>query len=159
VPKYRLSNRRAQIGVNGYAALYSSPQDRARNSLQARRAPTPLRPVVPSGRAKARADAAARRRLVMTVLLSALALPALVALATGSTAAWWVVVGLLPVVCTYVAVLFRARRLMAEKEFNVAFLGGSNLVAPGLEDIFAGHREAAGASYGHLSAVSAGSYR
>jgi hypothetical protein len=89
-----------------------------------------------SGRAKARADAAARRRLVMTVLLCALALPTVIAVVTGSTAAWWAVVGLLPLVCTYAAVVVRAQRRMAEKEFNVAFMGGTDLATASLEDIF-----------------------
>jgi len=111
---------------------------------------------LPSGEAKARADSAARRRLVMTVLLTALALPALVGLATGSTAAWWLVVALLPVVCTYAAVVMRAQRLMAEKEFNVAFLGGTNLGATGLEDIFAYRPGTTGVDLHERHQVSAG---
>ena len=102
----------------------------------ARRSPALRAPALRCGRAKAQADSAARRRLVMTVLLTALAIPTLVALGTGSTALWWVVVAFLPVVCTYAAVVVRAQRLQAEKEFNVAFLGGTNLRTSGLEDIF-----------------------
>jgi len=77
---------------------------------------------------------------VLTVLLGALMAPALVALATGSVAAWWVVVALLPLVCAYLAVLFRARRVMAEKEINVAFIGPVRRVPAGLEDVFSANR-------------------
>ena len=146
--KDQIWSRRAQAGFKGYAALY--PQ-----AAEPRRKPTVLsvrsqlpEPLVPaparSGRAKARADAAARQRLVLTVLFSALFLPALVALATGSSTAWWVVLAVLPFVCAYLAVLFRARRLQAEKEFNTAFLGGARLSAAGLEDIFSARQELRG---------------
>lgn len=121
------------MGAVGYAALYPAedrPGPRGRT-------PSPLSPPMLSGRARARANAAARRRLVMTVLVAAFAIPTLVALATGATAAWWVAVVMLPLACTYACVVVRARRVMAEKEFNVAFLGGTHLAAPGLEEIFA----------------------
>lgn len=100
------------------------------------RGPVPLSPPLRTVRAKARADAAARRRLVMTVLVLALIAPALVALATGSTGAWWVVVAMLPLVCTYGAVVLRARRLQAEREFNIAFMGGTKVSHVALEDLF-----------------------
>lgn len=87
-------------------------------------------------RAPRKSNAAARRRLIMTVLLSALALPVLVGLATGSTVAWWAAVLILPLVGAYTAVVMRAQRALAEKEFSLAFLGGTQLAAPGLEEIF-----------------------
>jgi hypothetical protein len=59
-------------------------------------------------------------------MMGALAVAAAIGLATGSSAAWWVFVALLPVVCVYLAVLFRTRRLMAEREMNLAFLGSVN---------------------------------
>jgi hypothetical protein len=70
------------------------------------------------------ADTAVRRRRALGLLLGAIALPALVALATGSTAAWWVFVGMLPVFGIYLVVVLYARRVQAEREINVAF-GGS----------------------------------
>lgn len=127
--------RRAQKRAVGYAALYPVAE-RPGAGARASGLPPVLRPPAHSGRAKARADAAARRRLVMTVLLVAFALPTLAAVVTGSALAWWAALIMLPLVCIYGAVVVRARRVMAEKEFNVAFLGGTNLVAPGLEDIF-----------------------
>jgi hypothetical protein len=65
----------------------------------------------------------------------------LVALVTGSAAAWWVTLAVLPVVCAYVAVLFRTRRRMAEREINLAFFGSSNRAMAGLEDVFAARRD------------------
>jgi len=70
-------------------------------------------------------------------MLTALSVPALVALATGSMAASWVVVAMLPFVSTYVAVLFRTRRRMAEREINVAFYGSAGGTIAGLEEVFA----------------------
>lgn len=153
--KDQLWSPRAKKGALGYAALYPSVEHGGLSSLQPR-PPAPLRPVARSGRARARAVAAARRRLVMTVLLCTLALATLIALVTGSTAAWWVVVGLLPLVCTYAAVVLRARRLMAEKEFNVAFLGGTNLATASLEDIFAARPVPGSIDLRDLRQVSAG---
>ena len=72
-----------------------------------------------------------------------IAVPALVALATGYSAAWWVFVGMLPVFGIYVAVVFYARRVRAEREINVAFLGSAPGPGAGLEDMFAG-RDPAG---------------
>jgi hypothetical protein len=78
---------------------------------------------------------------VLSFLLGALAVPVAIALATGSTAAWWVALALLPVVLAYVAVLFHARRMMAEREINLAFGGQSIRSLGDLEDIFAVRRE------------------
>ena len=88
---------------------------------------------------------------MLTVLLVALAIPVLLGLATGAAAAWWVAVCLLPVVCAYVAVLFRTRRLSAEREINVAFFGGPQRGEFGLDDVFASGYEAE-----ELRAASAG---
>jgi fatty acid desaturase len=169
VRKYRLWPRRAQVGSSGYAVLYAVPNGQSR-SLAVRRAQPQTSPqlhprpeVQPRSdvrprsvaRSRARARAAARRRLVLIVLLVALALPALVALVTGSALAWWVVVAVLPVVCTYVAVLFRARRLMAEREINVAFFGARERSRADLEEMFSASQEDTGP---HLRAAGAGRY-
>ncbi len=69
-----------------------------------------------------------------SLVLAAIALPALVALATGSSTAWWVFVGMLPVLGVYLAVLFYARRVRAEREINVAFFGGQGEAGRGLEE-------------------------
>jgi hypothetical protein len=122
VRKYRLRSRRAP---QGFAVLYASGQVRQ---------PAPVRS---ASRTASRARAAARRRLVLTVLLVALGIPVLVGLATGSTAAWWVAVCLLPVVCSYMAVLFRTRRMSAEREINVAFFGGPQRGEFGLDGVLA----------------------
>ena len=128
--EYSLWSRRASKGLNGYAALFSPPLDRA---SAVTRLPAPAV-------ANRRANASLRRRQVLTVMFTAISMPALVALATGSMTAWWVVVAMLPFVSTYVAVLFRTRRRMAEREINVAFYGscrwharwlGRNVHCPG----------------------------
>jgi Flp pilus assembly protein TadB len=92
-------------------------------------------------RGRSHLSAAVRRRRVLAVMLGVLAVPAVIGLATGSAAAWWAVVAFLPVVCTYLAVLFRARRLMAEREINLAFFGSVNRAGHGLEDAFGFHYE------------------
>jgi hypothetical protein len=69
-------------------------------------------------------------------MMGALAVPAAIGLATGSSAAWWVFVALLPVVCVYLAILFRTRRLMAEREMNLAFLGPLNRGGRSADDGF-----------------------
>jgi hypothetical protein len=156
VRKYRFGSRNAPFSASGYAVLYSSTR------------PEPMRPVALSRplpvagadlakvrRARSRAQAAARRRLVLTVLLFALAVPLLLALATGSTGAWWAVVALLPVVFAYLAVMFRARRLSAEREINVAFFGGPQRGEFGLDDMFPA---AYAQEPAELRAVSAGRY-
>jgi hypothetical protein len=81
-------------------------------------------------------DTTTRRRRVLELVLAVIAVPALVALATGSSTAWWVSVGMLPVLGTYLAVLLYARRVRAEAEFNVAFFGGPAESGRGLEDVF-----------------------
>ena len=78
-----------------------------------------------------------RRRQVLTVMAVALAVPALAAVATGSTAAWWAVAVLLPLVCAYLAVLFHNRRLLAEREINSAFLGSADRTEATLAELFA----------------------
>ena len=92
---------------------------------------------------------------MLTVLLSALAVPTLVALVTGAAVAWWVVVALLPLVCAYLAVLFRTRRIMAEREINVAFFGGTERTDATLEELFPNR---SGYMADELGAVSAGRY-
>jgi hypothetical protein len=126
VREYSLWSRRAPKGLNGYAALFSPPLDRA-SAVQ--RLPAPAVP-------NRRANASLRRRRVLTVMFTAISVPALVALATGSMTAWWVVVAMLPFVCTYMAVLFRTRRRMAEREINVAFYGSAGGTIAGLEEMF-----------------------
>ena len=132
VRQYRLSARRSDVGTNAYAVLYQSP------AAPFRRVATKsagFRPV-PVSRSKSRARTVARRRHVLGILFAALAIPLLVALLTGSSTAWWVVIALLPVVCTYLFVLFRTRRLMAEREINLAFFGARERNDSGLEDVF-----------------------
>jgi hypothetical protein len=83
-------------------------------------------------------DSTTRRRRALELVLAVISVPALVALATGSSTAWWVFVGMLPLFCVYLGVVFYARRLRAEQEINVAFFGNARGAAPGLEDVFAG---------------------
>jgi hypothetical protein len=73
---------------------------------------------------------------VLTVLLGCLALAALVGLSTGSGAAWWVVIALSPLVSGYLALLAWARRVSAEREFNLAFFAGTVGAAPSFEALF-----------------------
>lgn len=123
--EYSLWSRRAPKGFNGYAALFSLP-------LEPKATP---RGAAPTVRAR-RANATVRRRRVLTVMCTAVSVSALVALATGSMTAWWVVVAMLPFVSTYVAILFRTRRRMAEREINVAFYGSAGGTIVGLEEMF-----------------------
>ena len=84
---YHLGPSNASLGVTGYAVLYSAAHP-------AKVAPPgkPGRPELRKGRGPGpRATAAARQRLVLTVLLAAVAIPLVVALATGAAPAWWVV--------------------------------------------------------------------
>jgi hypothetical protein len=90
-------------------------------------------------------------------MLLTLAVPLVVALATGWAAAWWVVVALLPVVMTYIAILVRARRLMAEREIDLAFFGPAGRVAHDLEEVFSGVGEHSPLE--RMAAGSAGSFR
>jgi hypothetical protein len=83
-----------------------------------------------------RSQAAVRRRQVMTALLVCLAVPLLLAVVTGSSGAWWAVVVMLPLVSAYTAVLYRARRLLAEKEMNAAFQGSASRPEATLEELF-----------------------
>lgn len=147
--KYRLWPRHSQVGTNAYAVLYGRPAE------PSRRLSLVGAPPRTTARSRCRAKAAVRRRRVLTVLLSALAVPALVALATGWAAAWWVVLGLLPLVCAYLAVLFRTRRLMAEREINVAFFGAADRTDATLEELFPDRFAHSG---DELGAVSAGRY-
>jgi hypothetical protein len=126
VREYSLWSRRAPKGLNGYAALFSSSLDRPKAAS---------RTAAPAVRSR-RANATVRRRRVLTVMVTAVCVPALVALATGSMTAWWVVVAMLPFLSTYVAILFRTRRRMAEREINVAFYGSAGGTIVGLEEMF-----------------------
>lgn len=123
--------------------------------------PVAKRPVAKGalgGRAlgRSRANAAVRRRRALGALSLALAVPVVLGALTGSAAAWWVVVALLPVVCAYLAVVFRARRVLAEREINLAFLGTAGRAEPGLEGMFStGH----GLAMEDRGAVSAGCWR
>ncbi len=130
--EYLAWSSRAHKRANGQTSSVSSP-------------PYQLRVVPPSAfdqGAKAQADSAARRRRALMVVAGAVAAPALVALATGSSAAWWGFLVLVPVVLAYVGVLFRTRRHLAEREFNVAFFGKSRRGAAGLEEVFSGPQSA-----------------
>jgi hypothetical protein len=86
-------------------------------------------------------------------MLLTLAVPLVVALATGWAVAWWAVVALVPVMCTYVAILMRTRRVMAEREIDVAFFGPAGRAgsASGLEEVFSG-----GGQYAPLERMAAG---
>ena len=59
-------------------------------------------------------DSTTRRRHVLEMLFGVIAVPALIALATGSSTAWWVFVGMLPLFGVYLAVVLYARRVRAE---------------------------------------------
>jgi len=80
--------------------------------------------------------AAVRRRQVMGALVVGLVVCLLAGLVTGSSVAWWSLVTLLPVACSYLALLAWARRRQAEREFNAAFLTGAAVPAPA--EFFAG---------------------
>lgn len=96
--------------------------------------------------------AVARQRQVMAALAGALMLCLAVAVVTGASAAWWAVVALLPLACTYVAVLARCRRIAAEREISHAFFGRAGAEKHGLggiEELFPAEPEpaVAGRSY------------
>ena len=117
----------------------------ARASFKSSRPVRPLnRPGVPVARSKARAGIIARQRRVLSVMLLTLAVPLVVALATGWAVAWWAVVALVPVMCLYVASLMRARRMMAEREIDTAFFGPAGRAGSGLEEVFASEGRYAG---------------
>lgn|GEM_PF-3502308 len=81
-------------------------------------------------------QAAARRRQVFSVLGAGLGLSLSMGLVTGSAVAWWCFVALLALACSYLALLAWARKLEAEREFNLAFLLGARL--PQADELFAG---------------------
>ncbi len=83
-------------------------------------------------------DSTTRRRHVLEMLFGIIAVPALIALATGSSTAWWVFVGMLPLFGVYLVVVLYARRVRAEREINFAFFGRPGETGRGLEDVFAG---------------------
>jgi len=72
----------------------------------------------------------------INVVFAIFAIPGLLVLASGTIAAWWVVIGLLPLVCAYVATLFHTRRMMAEREINMAFIGPHDHLPSMPEDPF-----------------------
>ncbi len=147
--KYRVLLGRAQAGMDGQTIVLSR-----RAPFKPSRPVRPLnRPGVPAARSKARAGTIARQRRVLSVMLLTLAVPLVVALATGWAVAWWAVVALVPVMCTYVAILMRTRRVMAEREIDVAFFGPAGRAgsASGLEEVFSG-----GGQYAPLERMAAG---
>jgi hypothetical protein len=128
VRKYRVWSRAAREQVDGYANESSpalKPQVISKRALSGARATT-------------HHDTSARRRRVLELLVCAVAVPALVALATGSSTAWWVFVGMLPVFGVYLGVVLYARRVRAEREINVAFFGSAGRSQRGWDDVFSG---------------------
>jgi len=79
--------------------------------------------------------AATRRRNVLSVLFGALMVAIALGLATGAAGAWWAVIAVLPLACGYIALVARARRIAAEREFRMAFLP-ARVSAAGLDDLF-----------------------
>lgn len=77
--------------------------------------------LVQPGRASSK-RVAARRRLVLSVLVAALAVATALAFSTGAGAAWWAVVALVPFLLGYLAVFTWLRGREAEREFKMAFL-------------------------------------
>jgi hypothetical protein len=89
-------------------------------------------------------DLVIRQRRVVMTLCSAIILCSTLAILTGASAAWWALVGVLPVACAYMAVLLRARRIMAEREMTKAFFDGASgdwAAMGSLEDLFPAARE------------------
>ncbi|MGH9104793.1 MAG: hypothetical protein ACRDZX_02955 [Acidimicrobiales bacterium] len=101
------------------------------------------------------ARVAARRRRGFAAVIGLLSVMVLVAVVTGSSVAWWAFVAFLPVVCAYLAVLSRARRLMAEREINIAFLGGAERDEAGFDQLLRAPR---GEGWDQRGAVGAGQY-
>jgi hypothetical protein len=127
VGEYQAWSLRARGGLNGY--------QRSSSSVNAQVAP---RVVAPGDGLMAHPGMTTRRRRVLELVLAAIAVPALVALATGSSAAWWVFVGMLPVFGVYLAIVLYARRVRAEREINVAFFGRASEADRSLDDVFSG---------------------
>jgi len=150
VREYLAWSRRAREGTSEYAPPVPSPV------YQLRAVPAVA---APDEQMAAQGGIAARRRRVLTVIVGVVAAPALVALATGSSIAWWVLLGMLPVALVYLAVLYHARRQRAEREFNVAFFGKTRRGAAGLEEVFPGSQgtEWAPSQWDGVGAAGAGS--
>jgi hypothetical protein len=128
VGEYESWSRHARGGLNGYASSSAAV-------LNEQSAPRQSEGLVATA---SHTDTTTRRRRVLEMLLGAIAIPALIALATGSSTAWWVFVGMLPLFGVYLAVVLYARRVRAEREINVAFFGRPGETGRGLEDVFAG---------------------
>ena len=150
--EYLVWSRRAREGPNEYAPVPTPAV------YQLRAVPAVA---TPEDLTAAQGSIAARRRRALMVVVGVVAAPSLVALATGSSVAWWVLLGMLPVVLVYLAVVFRARRQRAEREFNVAFFGKSRRGAAGLEEVFPGGQDTqwASAQWDGAEAAGAGSAR
>lgn len=124
--EYQAWSRRARGSANGYGVSSSASNTQA---VQWR------------GEAITSAkhpDTTTRRRRALELLVGIVAVPALIALATGSSTAWWVFVGMLPVFGIYLGVLLYARHVRAEREINVAFFGRTGGPQRSLDDVFAG---------------------
>lgn len=147
--QYAVPTRRAESGSRGQTRLGRPlhPQALPR-ALRGGLRPASTRPLgrllIPRGalgavkpvRALRRSRrAATRRRNVLSVLFGALMVAIALGLATGAAGAWWAVVAVLPLACGYVALVARARRVAAEREFRMAFLP-AKVSAVGLDDLF-----------------------
>jgi hypothetical protein len=128
VGEYQSWSRHARGDLNGRASSSSAVSD-------AQSAPRQSGGLVAT---MSHPDSTTRRRHVLEMLLGVIAVPALIALATGSSTAWWVFVGMLPLFGVYLVVVLYARRVRAEREINVAFFGRPGETGRGLEDVFAG---------------------
>jgi hypothetical protein len=127
VREHRLWSRHARERFNGHPG----------SSLPTKEVPVPTSGRRSGVHPKTHLDTTTRRRRALELILAVMAVPALVALATGSSTAWWVFIGMLPIFCIYLAVVLYARRLRAVEEMNVAFFGNAKVAPPAWEDIFA----------------------